>query len=262
MKSEKYSRRALLRRLGASAAMVPLLNADFARGQTPTAPKRLVTVAWGHGICPPMFWSAGDTIAISSTSSQSLADFSTLVPKMAMICALDNKAYMDHGKTFSGHQGYAGLFTGTPRRLGEVDRGRGRRRAGGDRCQESGAAGGAGGRARWQHHQLPRWRAKEHAGNGCVEVLHECVRWRHASARPAREAAHTPTEHARLSGQGHHRLRRAAWHRGPDEDRGPHAVDPRSRERAGRTDNDRVRVLCAPEHRQQPHTRHERRTRR
>src|SRR5689334_22847341 len=113
MKSDRFSRRALLRGLGASAAMIPLLDADFARGQTPTAPKRLVTVAWGHGICPPMFWSSGDKITISATSSPTLSSFSTLVPKMLMIAALDMKTYMDRGGSFDGHNGYPGLFTGT-----------------------------------------------------------------------------------------------------------------------------------------------------
>lgn len=113
MRSERFSRRALLRGLGASGAMIPLLNADFARGQTPTAPKRLVTVAWGHGICPPLFWSAGDKITISATSSPTLSSFSTLIPKMLMVAALDMKPYMDHGGTFDGHNGYPGLFTGT-----------------------------------------------------------------------------------------------------------------------------------------------------
>jgi uncharacterized protein DUF1552 len=113
MISEKYSRRAFLRGLGATGAMLPLLNAEIAHGQAAGAPKRLVTIAWGHGVCGPYFYPQGDQIVIDDSSCQILAPLAPLRTKMLLIGGLDNKAYLDAGKRYSGHSGYPGLFTGT-----------------------------------------------------------------------------------------------------------------------------------------------------
>ena len=58
MNHQRFSRRALLSGLGASAAMLPLLHAERALGATTAAgfPKRLVTVAWTNGVVAEDIW--------------------------------------------------------------------------------------------------------------------------------------------------------------------------------------------------------------
>src|SRR5262245_9986559 len=53
------SRRAFLRGVGASAALLPMLVGDraFAAG---TGPKRLITIAWANGVAQPYFYPAAD----------------------------------------------------------------------------------------------------------------------------------------------------------------------------------------------------------
>ena len=63
--NDRFSRRALLKSLGASAAMVPLLHAEKAiAAQADGFPKRLVTVAWTNGIVPTDFYPASGTTLI------------------------------------------------------------------------------------------------------------------------------------------------------------------------------------------------------
>jgi hypothetical protein len=113
MISAKFSRRNLLRGLGASTAMLPLLNAGLSQGQGAVLPKRLVTIAWGHGVCGPYFYPPGDQIVIDDSTGQTLSALAPFSKKMLMVCGLDNKVYLDAGKKYDGHSGYPGLFTGT-----------------------------------------------------------------------------------------------------------------------------------------------------
>ncbi|HEX2872993.1 MAG TPA: DUF1552 domain-containing protein [Polyangiaceae bacterium] len=113
MSPAKFSRRALLRGLGASAAMLPLLDAGLSQGQSAALPKRLVTVAWGHGVCGPYFYPPGDQIVIDDSHGQTLSALAPFSKKMLMVCGVDNKVYLDAGKKYDGHSGYPGLFTGT-----------------------------------------------------------------------------------------------------------------------------------------------------
>lgn len=113
MKSLKFSRRALLAGLGVGGGFLPLLNADIAQGQASAVPKRLVTIAWGHGVCGPYFYPKTDQITIDSASGQTLSSLAPWRSKMLMVCGLDNKVYLDAGKQYDGHTGYPGLFTGT-----------------------------------------------------------------------------------------------------------------------------------------------------
>lgn len=56
--SHKHSRRALLKGLGASAAFLPLLDADRGFGATPF-PKRIICVATPNGVLQNMYWPTG-----------------------------------------------------------------------------------------------------------------------------------------------------------------------------------------------------------
>jgi hypothetical protein len=113
VKSDRFSRRALLSYLGASAALVPLLHTDRAHGQAAAFPKRLITVAFGHGVCGPYFWPQGNQIAISASSCQTLLPLADYSSRMLLIGGLDNKVFIDHGLHYAGHTSYPGLFSGT-----------------------------------------------------------------------------------------------------------------------------------------------------
>jgi hypothetical protein len=113
MNDSKYSRRLLLQGLGLSAAMLPLLNAEQSEAQAAGVPKRLITIAWGHGVCGPYFFPKTDQIVIDDDNAQTLAALAPFRSKMLMVCGLDNQAYLDNNRAFDGHTHYPGLFTGT-----------------------------------------------------------------------------------------------------------------------------------------------------
>ena len=62
MNTARFSRRALLKSLGASAAMIPLLDAERAGPRPPSGfPKRLITVTWTNGVIADDFYPKGTT---------------------------------------------------------------------------------------------------------------------------------------------------------------------------------------------------------
>jgi hypothetical protein len=109
----KYSRRLLLQGLGLSASMLPLLDAEQSDAQAAAVPKRLITIAWGHGVCEEYFFPKTDQIVIDADNAQSLEPLAPFRSKMLQVCGLDNQAYLDAGRQYDGHSGYPGLFTGT-----------------------------------------------------------------------------------------------------------------------------------------------------
>ncbi len=118
MNDTRFSRRALLKSIGASAAMLPLLNAERALAATTDGfPKRLITVAWTNGIIGSDFYPAGSTFTIGGT----LKSLETLVPKMTMPIGLDQtvllKASVD--RTYDGHFTFPTLLTGTAQQVVE-----------------------------------------------------------------------------------------------------------------------------------------------
>jgi hypothetical protein len=111
----RFSRRALLRRLGASAAMLPLLHAERARAATPSGfPKRLITVAWANGVAQPSFYPPGE----DPTESPILQPLAPFKSKVLLPCGMDLKIMLDGGRTYDGHFSYPTLFTGTYKNLG------------------------------------------------------------------------------------------------------------------------------------------------
>jgi hypothetical protein len=111
----RFSRRALLRRLGASAALLPLLHAERARAATTTGfPKRLITIAWSNGVAQPSFYPPGD----DPTESPIMQPLAPLKAKVLLPCGLDLKIMLDAGKTYDGHFSYPSLFTGTYKNVG------------------------------------------------------------------------------------------------------------------------------------------------
>ena len=237
MKSDRFSRRALLSYLGASAALVPLLHADRAHGQAAAFPQRLITVAFGHGVCGPYFWPQGDKIAISASSSQTLLPLADYSSRMLLIGGLDNKVYIDHGQHYAGHTCYPGLFTGTLKAAGSTP-------AAGDKSIDQAVADGLKAKG-INKSALQLVLGVEPDGNsisykvGGQMNTPETNPWTlftrlfsSLSLPPdtlAKIKAHK-TEHARLPGQGHRGLRRPTRYRRPREDSGAPAVHPRSRD--------------------------------
>ncbi len=124
MNKDRFSRRALLAGIGASAAMLPLLNAEPALGAGATgAPKRLVTIAWGNGIVPSDFYPQGSDITIGTTLA-SLAPFKS---KMLMPIGLDMTCIIDAAgdRQYDGHFSYPSLLTGMAQQTHEGDTGMG-----------------------------------------------------------------------------------------------------------------------------------------
>jgi hypothetical protein len=109
--STRFSRRAFLKSVGASAATLPLIQAEPAAGQTAGAgaPRRLVTVAWGNGIVRPEFYPAGDELVLG----QVLQPLEPWKSKVLMPAGLDLKCLLDAGHRYAGHFSYGALLTGT-----------------------------------------------------------------------------------------------------------------------------------------------------
>jgi hypothetical protein len=102
------SRRAFLRGVGASAALLPMLEGEraFAAG---TGPKRLVTIAWANGVAQPSFYPAGD----DPTANTIMQPLAPLKSKVTMVAGLDFKVMLDDKRTYDGHFTYPTMFTGT-----------------------------------------------------------------------------------------------------------------------------------------------------
>jgi hypothetical protein len=111
----RVSRRAFLRRVGASAAMLPLLHAERARGAAAGGfPKRLITVAWSNGVAQQSFYPQGD----DPTASAILQPMAPFKSKMILVAGVDYKIMVDTGHAFDGHYASPTMFTGTYKNVG------------------------------------------------------------------------------------------------------------------------------------------------
>lgn len=115
LNQRRFSRRALLASLGASAALLPLLDAERAKAAGANGfPKRLVTITWGHGVCPPAFYPAG-----GGTSSEVLAPLAPFADKLLVVAGLDYKMMIEQDHKWDGHFTYPVIYTGTYQNTGE-----------------------------------------------------------------------------------------------------------------------------------------------
>src|SRR4051812_3708755 len=111
MKNERFSRRALLAGLGASAAMLPLLDAEPAQAATPTGyPKRLVSVVWTNGCRTEDFFPKGTEL----TFGQTLKPLEPWKAKILMPAHLDLTVVLKSpgGRDSDGHFTYPSILTG------------------------------------------------------------------------------------------------------------------------------------------------------
>jgi hypothetical protein len=111
----RFSRRALLRQMGVGAALLPMLHAERALGNTAGGPpRRLITIAWTNGVAQSLFYPQGD----DPTSTPVLKPLAPFKSKVIGPVGLDIKVMLDRGKKYDGHFSYPTLFTGTYRNTG------------------------------------------------------------------------------------------------------------------------------------------------
>ena len=115
----KYSRRAILKRLGIGAGFLPLLSTERARAAAPTGfPKRLIAITWTDGICPPSFYptTAGALPATLPSILQPLATWSSKLLLMRhatkVQSPIDLNVMIDVGSRYGGHFTYPAILTG------------------------------------------------------------------------------------------------------------------------------------------------------
>jgi hypothetical protein len=117
MNKERFSRRALLKTLGVSGAMIPLLNAERALGAGPTgAPRRFFAMVYGNGARPNFYPTGND---FSAPFGKSLAPLEPFKAKMIMPIGLDYKNLLDDGYQYDGHFTYCATLTGTREKKSE-----------------------------------------------------------------------------------------------------------------------------------------------
>jgi hypothetical protein len=108
---DRFSRRAVLKGLGLSAGMLPLINAERALGATTPsgAPKRLVLCTWCNGVIGKTFYPAdGATLDFGPTSTQqTLAALAPFQKKVLMPMGLG----LNVGQ-YAGHFAWGVLWTG------------------------------------------------------------------------------------------------------------------------------------------------------
>src|SRR5262249_41793557 len=92
----RFSRRAFLRGLGASGALLPLLHAERAPAATASGfPKRLITIAWSNGVAQPSFYPPAD----DPTASDILKALAPWKAKTLLVSGLDIKIMLDNNRT-------------------------------------------------------------------------------------------------------------------------------------------------------------------
>jgi hypothetical protein len=111
--SRRFSRRALLASMGASAALLPLVDAERAHAAGEAPPKRLVTITWGHGVCQSAFYPSDGGV-----SSRVLAPLAPVASKTLVVAGLDYKMMLEQDKKYDGHFTYPVIYTGTYQNTG------------------------------------------------------------------------------------------------------------------------------------------------
>jgi hypothetical protein len=104
-KSDRFSRRALLRGLGVSAAMMPLVHAERALGDVTASgfPKRMVLITWPNGVVKSSYLPPGNELTFGPT----IAALEPFAKKVLMPAGLGlNLA------TYAGHFAWGALWTG------------------------------------------------------------------------------------------------------------------------------------------------------
>jgi Protein of unknown function (DUF1552) len=116
----KYSRRAILKRLGIGAGFLPLLSTERARAAAPSGyPTRFIAITWTDGICPPNFYPTGAAGALPTTLPSTFTGLQPWSSKLLLLrhatkqqSPIDINVMMDVGSRYGGHFTYPAMLTG------------------------------------------------------------------------------------------------------------------------------------------------------
>jgi hypothetical protein len=120
-KNPKYSRRAVLKRLGIGAGFLPLLSTERSKAvaQTTGQPLRFIGITLTAGVCPPNFFPSGAAGPLPATLPSTLQPMAAWASKMIILRSasrqtspIDLKVLVDIGSTYGGHWSYPALLTG------------------------------------------------------------------------------------------------------------------------------------------------------
>lgn len=111
----RYSRRSLLKGLGLGIGVLPLLNSERVIAQSGGVAKRLITMVWGSGICPPNYYAPAGPLGTLPATLAPLALWKSKVLQIRgkTLGGVDQKVMADAGNRFGGHVSYPCLLTGT-----------------------------------------------------------------------------------------------------------------------------------------------------
>jgi hypothetical protein len=117
---DRFSRRALLKGMGVSGALLPLIHAEKALAAGPTgAPRRFFAMVYGNGARPNFYPPAGVTDLTTAPLGASLKPLEPFKAKMNMPIGLDYKNLLDDGYQYDGHFTYCATLTGTREKKSE-----------------------------------------------------------------------------------------------------------------------------------------------
>jgi hypothetical protein len=116
MNKDRFSRRALLKSMGISGMMLPLLHAERALGAAAGGPKRFFAMVYGNGARPNFYPTGND---FSAPLGKSIAPLEPFKAKMIMPIGLDYKNLLDDGYQYDGHFTYCATLTGTREKKSE-----------------------------------------------------------------------------------------------------------------------------------------------
>jgi hypothetical protein len=116
----KYSRRAILKRLGLGAGFLPLLSTERAKAANANGfPTRFIAITWTDGVCPPNFFPSGAAGPLSATLPSTLQPLAAWSSKMILFRSankqtspFDLTTMMDASSTNGGHRSNPALLTG------------------------------------------------------------------------------------------------------------------------------------------------------
>jgi hypothetical protein len=119
-RTNRYSRRALLKGLGLGLGMLPLLDAGRAASQTVGVIKRFISITWTNGIVPANFYPpAGPLTGTLPPILSPLQPWQSKILAMrgpgigTAIGGIDSSVMVDAGFRYGGHFTYPSLLTGT-----------------------------------------------------------------------------------------------------------------------------------------------------
>jgi len=115
----KFSRRAILKRLGIGAGFLPLLSTERARAAANGFPTRFIAITWTDGVCPPNFYPSGSAGAFSANLPSILSPLQPWSSKLIAFrhatkiqSPFDINVMIDVGSKYGGHFTYPAMLTG------------------------------------------------------------------------------------------------------------------------------------------------------